>query len=63
MERLLPRLHLLGGSHAQRDIFVQAWIDAARRAGQAESLRTVLQERARARPGVAIHRRDLQGLS
>jgi len=62
MERLLPQLHLLGGSHAQRDVFVQAWIDAAFRAGQAARLRPVLDERARARPAVGVHRRDLARL-
>jgi len=62
MERLLPQLHLVGGSHAQRDVFVQAWIDAAFRAGQAARLRPVLDERARARPAVGVHRRDLARL-
>jgi hypothetical protein len=59
MEQLLPRLHLIGGSHAQRDVFVQAWIDAAFRAGQGTHLRPVLEERVRARPLVGVHRRDL----
>ncbi|MBU6156761.1 MAG: tetratricopeptide repeat protein [Alphaproteobacteria bacterium] len=59
MEHLLPQLHLIGGSHAQRDIFVQAWIDAAFRAGQSARLRPVLEGRARARPSVGVHRRDL----
>ena len=59
MERLLPELHLIGGSHAQRDVFVQAWIDAALRAGEGERLRDTLSARAGARPGVGVHARDL----
>jgi len=63
MARLLPHLQQIGGSHAQRDIFVQAWIDSAVRAGGGGALRAVLEERVRARPGVAVHRRDLQRMS
>ena len=62
MGRLLPQLHLIGGSHAQRDLFVQAWIDAGFRAGDGAHLRPWLEERARARPGVRIHARDLARL-
>jgi hypothetical protein len=29
-------MHLMGGSHAQRDIFYQILVDAARRAGRAD---------------------------
>jgi hypothetical protein len=62
MGRLLPQLHLIGGSHAQRDLFVQAWIDACFRAGEGSRLRPWLEERARARPGVRVHARDLARL-
>ena len=31
---VLRRLHLVGGSHAQRDVFVQTWIDASLRSGR-----------------------------
>lgn len=59
----LPDLSRIGGSHAQRDIFVQAWINAAFAAGQGDRLRPVLEERARARPGVTVHARDLARLA
>ena len=49
----------IGGSHAQRDLFVQTWLDAALHAGEAGAVRRVLEARARARPNVAIHRRQL----
>jgi len=58
----LPKLQRIGGSHAQRDIFVQAWMDAAFRSGQGERLRAMLEGRAKDRPGVQIHQRDLQRL-
>jgi len=59
---ILPELQRIGGSHAQRDIFVQAWMDASFRAGRGEQLRAMLEERVKARPGVGIHLRDLQKL-
>lgn len=62
MTGLLPQLQRIGGSHAQRDIFVQTWMDAAFRSGQGERLKPVLEERARTRPGVQVHQRDLRRL-
>lgn len=47
---VLPRLHLAGGSHAQRDVFVQTWIDASVRAGHHSAVADVLHTRARAKP-------------
>jgi hypothetical protein len=58
----LPKLQHIGGSHAQRDIFVQAWMDAAFRSGQGSRLRAMLEERVKARPHVKVHQRDLQRL-
>jgi hypothetical protein len=58
----LPQLSRIGGSHAQRDIFVQAWIDAAFRARRTTALEHVLAERSQLRPTVAAHRRDLDRL-
>jgi tetratricopeptide (TPR) repeat protein len=56
---LLPQLARIGGSHAQRDIFVQAWIDASFRTKRLSSLEHVLAERSQLRPTVNAHRRDL----
>ncbi len=56
---LLRQLHHIGGSHAQRDIFVQAWLHAAMQSGQATAVEHVLAQRQSARPGVAVHRREL----
>lgn len=39
---VLPRLHLLGGSDIQRDVFVQTLIDAATRVGQASMAKSVI---------------------
>jgi tetratricopeptide (TPR) repeat protein len=47
---LRPGLHRLGGSHAQRDLFVKLLIDAALRAGRAEIARDLLRERLIERP-------------
>ncbi len=52
---VLPRLHLVGGSHAQRDVFVQTWIDASLRAGRHSAVAQVLDTRARAKPKEAQH--------
>jgi tetratricopeptide (TPR) repeat protein len=59
---LLPQLVRIGGSHAQRDIFVQAWIDAAFTARRLSALEHVLNERQHARPTVNAHQRDLDRL-
>lgn len=56
---LIPNLHHIGGSHAQRDIFVQTWIDASLKSNTRMDLDTVLRERIKARPGVLAHQRDL----
>ena len=53
VERLWPirrRLFRLGGSHAQRDLFVQMLIDAAIRAGRDTIARALLAERLALRP-------------
>ena len=47
---VLRRLHLIGGSHAQRDVFVQTWIDASLRAGRHSAVASVLDMRARTKP-------------
>ena len=46
----LPRLALIGGSHAQRDLFEQIAIDALYRAGQLSALQNLLQPSANALP-------------
>lgn len=46
----LPRLVRIGGSHAQRDLFEQIWLDAAQRAGDAATVLNVLQPRLNAAP-------------
>jgi tetratricopeptide (TPR) repeat protein len=55
----LARLHLVGGSHAQRDVFVQTWIDASLRAGRHSAVAQVLDSRARAKPKEAQHLKQL----
>lgn len=40
------RLSMIGGSHAQRDVFERLTIDAALRAGRVEEARTLVKERA-----------------
>ncbi|MEQ8968009.1 MAG: tetratricopeptide repeat protein [Azospirillaceae bacterium] len=42
---LLPALHRIGGSHAQRDVFVQLFVDAALTAGRPEAARAALAAR------------------
>jgi tetratricopeptide (TPR) repeat protein len=51
----LPRLHLVGGSHTQRDVFVQTWIDASLRAGSHSAVAQVIASRAPTKPKEAAH--------
>lgn len=46
----LPRLLRIGGSHAQRDLFEQIWLDALLRAGDAGAVLNALQPRMNAAP-------------
>ena len=55
----LPRLALIGGSHAQRDLFEQLHIDALTRAGQLAAVQNLLQPRANAQPQSQRLRRRL----
>lgn len=48
----LGRLHLVGGSHAQRDVFVQTFIDAGLKAGRHSAVSDLVARRAAARPTV-----------
>lgn len=59
LDPLAARWGEIGGSHAQRDLFVQTWLDAAVRSGQGNAVRRVLEARATARPAISIHRRQL----
>ncbi|WP_162914802.1 tetratricopeptide repeat protein [Desertibaculum subflavum] len=59
LDPLAARWGEIGGSHAQRDLFVQTWLDAALRSGQGNAVRRVLEARAAARPAISVHRRQL----
>ncbi len=52
-------LHRIGGSHAQRDLFVQSWIDALMKTGRYLDAERALKERLLARPNVACTSRLL----
>jgi tetratricopeptide (TPR) repeat protein len=56
---LLPRLHVIGGSHVQRDVFIQTWIHAALKAGQHAAAMEVLTRRHSERPVGGVTRRLL----
>ncbi len=56
----LAQLQRIGGSHAQRDVFVQTWIDAALKAGHYSAATEVLSRREQDRPNVHMTRRLLQ---
>jgi hypothetical protein len=58
----LPRLALIGGSHAQRDLFEQVHIDALTRAGQLAAVQNLLQPRANAQPQSQRLKRRLHGV-
>jgi tetratricopeptide (TPR) repeat protein len=47
-----PRLQEIGGSHAQRDLFVQTWLDTLLRTNRGGEAVEMLEARAKARPNV-----------
>ncbi len=55
----LPRMLEIGGSHAQRDLFEQVYIDALVRSGRLVGAQNLLQQRARACPQSLRLRRQL----
>ncbi|MCW5751741.1 MAG: tetratricopeptide repeat protein [Alphaproteobacteria bacterium] len=59
LDPLRERWQEIGGSHAQRDLFVQTWLDAALRAGEGARVRPILEQRLRDRPEIAVCRRWL----
>ena len=54
-----PHWQALGGSHAQRDLFEQIYIDALIRSGCTTDAVPILKARAAARPGVTTHNKQL----
>lgn len=58
----LEGLQQIGGSHAQRDLFWQLWLQAAAKAGEKAAIKPHLERRAQERPTVAKHRRELSAL-
>jgi hypothetical protein len=54
---LVPHLSAIGGSHAQRDVFVQAWLDSAIEAGEKSAAADMLEKRLAVRPNIrSTHR-------
>lgn len=60
LDPLIPRLRLIGGSHAQRDLFVQSWIDLMVKTGRNSAARDVVEKRIKARPDVIATKRQLE---
>ena len=59
----LPRLVSIGGSHAQRDLFEQIYIDALERSGELGAVQNLLQPRLNAQPQSLRLRRRLERLN
>ncbi len=60
---LLPMLgnfHRLGGSHAQRDVLIRTWIDAAMRSGSSADVEAFLATRVPSRAGIGSMKRFLR---
>jgi hypothetical protein len=60
LQSLLGQLHRIGGSHAQRDVFLQTWIVAALKAREHTTLEDVLTRCARHRAGLGTMRRFIR---
>ncbi len=63
MKEVMPRLQAIGGSHAQRDVFVQTWIDVLVQTERRQEAARLLTERANARPGVPVLQRLTQAVN
>ncbi len=63
LKDVMPRLQAIGGSHAQRDVFVQTWIDVLMRTRREREAAHLLTERAKARPGVPVLQRLTQAVN
>ena len=59
MDPLIIRLPMIGGSHAQRDLFVQSWIDTLFKTKRFSAARDILEHRQKARPGVLVTQKML----
>ena len=57
MKEVMPFLQAIGGSHAQRDVFVQTWIDVLMKTERHREAAPLLKERVKARPGVPVLQR------
>lgn len=55
LEVAFPRLHEVGGSHAQRDVFEQVYLDALIRAQTNHQVRELLEKRAATRRSISIY--------
>jgi len=58
----MAQLHRIGGSHAQRDLWDQLFLDALGRAGRRDEARGILAKRLAARPRIGHLRRQLAAL-
>jgi tetratricopeptide (TPR) repeat protein len=54
---VLGQLQRIGGSHAQRDVFLKAWIKSAMASGERSAVEDMLKARARHRAGIGSIRR------
>jgi hypothetical protein len=59
LELILPRLHQIGGSHAQRDLFEQVYLDALIRSKEYHKALSILEKRHAKRSNIPIIQREL----
>ena len=57
LKEVMPHLQAIGGSHAQRDVFVQTWIDVLMQTERPREAAPLIRERVKARPGVPVLQR------
>ena len=61
--KVLPNMHRIGGSHAQRDLFEQIHLDALIQAGRLDPARAIVGRRLALRPNIAHTRRLAERLA
>ncbi len=61
--QVLPNMHRIGGSHAQRDLFEQIHLDALIQSGRIDPARAIVDRRLALRPNIAYTRRLAERLA
>lgn len=60
LEPILPEIYTVGGSHAQRDLFEQVYLDALIKVGEYRQAANLLEKRSATRSNIPVIQRQLE---